>query len=378
MLDDRIGDIPAKSSLLLSTLPGIDPTPFGLTIVNNALKSKNFAVYIVNNKPVHALIREAVSAGLELANRSKRFYAIDAFSGYIGMASHEKYVINNPLDVREIIYTAGQAIEKSKARNPLVVVDSISSYIDVGGKPENILKLITAIRARATVLGLFSEWKYSIKTIRKIKQEFDAIFTVKPIEELAIVRLFLYPEKVSWKKRLEKKIAVPVKVMRGGGVMVYFPKILVTGPYQAGKTSLVRALSTTSISAEHLGTTVALDHGYLNYKGYAADIYGTPGQEIFDPLLEYIAENAVAVILVIDSTMPNTFARAKQMLSKTKSYGLPIVVAANKQDLPNALPISKIRTILGLGKDISICPTVAHAKKGIHALLNELISKLAG
>ena len=41
-----------------------------------------------------------------------------------------------------------------------------------------------------------------------------------------------------------------------------------------------------------MGTTIAMDHGYLDYKGFAADVYGTPGQEKFDPILEFLAEEA--------------------------------------------------------------------------------------
>jgi len=141
---------------------------------------------------------------------------------------------------------------------------------------------------------------------------------------------------------------------------------------------MVKALSTSAVSVDRMGTTVALDHGYMDYKGFAADLYGTPGQEDFDPILQYLADEAVAVILVVDSTKPETFIRAKEMLSKTKAYGLPIVVAANKQDMSNALSANAIKKKLALPGDVSVCPTVAIEKKGVEKLLDELTEKLMG
>ncbi|NIP34846.1 MAG: GTP-binding protein, partial [Thermoplasmata archaeon] len=85
------------------------------------------------------------------------------------------------------------------------------------------------------------------------------------------------------------------------------------------------------------------DHGYLDYKGFAADVYGTPGQEKFDPILEFLAEEAVGVILVVDATKPETFERARRMLTLTSGYALPLVVAANFTDLDEALTPDQVR-----------------------------------
>lgn len=376
VLDDKIGEIPKNSSVLVSTLPGIDPTPFGLSILGSAIKEKLSIVYIANNKPGHAVRKEAAALGINISSHEKAgtVSILDAFSNYMGMDSEERYVVHDPFSSKDILATITCAL--GKKRSALVIFDSISSYIDMGGETEKILDAIKKIKSYGTVIALFSEWKYDPKVITKIKHAFDAVFTVKPVEEFAILRLFLVPEKIKWKKL--EKFTVPIRVIKPGGVKVYFPKILVTGPYQAGKTSLVKAISAASISTDRLGTTVAIDHGYLDYKGFTADIYGTPGQETFDPLLEYIASDAVGVILVIDSTEPKSFIRAKEMLSKTKSYGLPIVVAANKQDMTSALKIEQIRKTLSLGMDVPICPTVAVTKKGVTKLLDTLINRLIG
>ena len=371
ILDDKIGEIPGNVAILLSTSPGIDPAPFGINIMDAALKNNLKCVYVVNNKPASAVRREAETMGLDIGRyeKNKLLHIVDAFSGYIGIHSDEKYVVENPFNPKNIL----DEIKKIQ-KNDILFMDSVSSYIDMKESPKELLQIIKTLKEKMTVVSLFSAWEYDPKIIKEIKADFDAVLVIKPVEEVTMVRQFLFPEKIGWKKI--EKFAVPVKVLKPGGVKVYFPKILVTGPYNAGKSSTVKALSSSAVSVDRMGTTVALDHGYMDYKGFAADIYGTPGQETFDPILQYLADEAVAVILVIDSTKPETFIRAKEMLSKTKAYGLPIVVAANKQDLSNALSVDAIKKKLALPKDVPVCPTVAIEKKGAEKLLDELTERL--
>jgi small GTP-binding protein len=373
ILDDKIGEIPDNVAVLLSTSPGIDPAPFGINMMDNALKNNLKCVYVVNNKPASAVRREAKTMGLDLSRYEKNnsLCIMDAFSGYMGIHSDEKYVVENPFNPKNIL----DEIEKIKKRD-ILFVDSVSSYIDMKESPKELLQMINKLKEKMTVVALFSAWEYEQKIMKEIKDSFDAVLTVKPVEEVTIVRQFLFPEKIGWKKI--EKFAVPVKVLKPGGVKVYFPKILVTGPYNAGKSSMVKALSTSAVSVDRMGTTVALDHGYMDYKGFAADLYGTPGQEDFDPILQYLADEAVAVILVVDSTKPETFIRAKEMLSKTKAYGLPIVVAANKQDMDNALSVEDVKKKLALPINVPVYPTVAIEKKGVEKLLDELTEKLMG
>ena len=75
------------------------------------------------------------------------------------------------------------------------------------------------------------------------------------------------------------------KIVKPGGIKAFIPKVLVTGPFNAGKSTFVRALSTRSVSVDRMGTTIALDHGHIEYGDVTADIFGTPGQARFDPIL---------------------------------------------------------------------------------------------
>ncbi len=370
ILDDKIGEIPDNVAVLLSTSPGIDPASFGINMMDTALKNNSKCVYVVNNKPASAVRREASTMGFDLSRyeSNNSLYIIDAFSGYMGIHSDEKYVVENPFETKNIL------AEVKKVQGDIIFMDSVSSYIDMKEEVEELLQMIETLKKKMTVVALFSAWEYEKEIVKSIKDNFDAVLNIKPVEEVTIVRQFLFPEKIGWKKI--ESFAVPVKVLKPGGVKVYFPKILVTGPYNAGKSSIVKSLSNKVVSVDRMGTTVALDHGYMDYKGFAADIYGTPGQEDFDPILQYLADEAVAVILVVDSAKPETFVRAKDMLSKTKAYGLPIVVAANKQDMGNALSVKDVKRKLGLPGDVPVYPTVATKKKGVELLLDELTERL--
>ena len=135
-----------------------------------------------------------------------------------------------------------------------------------------------------------------------------------------------------------------------------------------------------------MGTTTALDFGHVEQEGFILELFGTPGQERFDPILKLLSGDAFGVVLVVDSTNPKSFIRAKTMLEKTKTTGLPIVVAANKSNLDGAYEPDKIRFSMNLNKDIPIVPIRADdsytIKKGEPCKLNKqdvktILSKLS-
>jgi small GTP-binding protein len=169
---------------------------------------------------------------------------------------------------------------------------------------------------------------------------------------------------------------IAIKYVTPGGIRGYIPKILVTGPFHAGKTTVVHSLSTRAVSVQRMGTTIALDFGHVDRKGFALDLFGTVGQPRFDPILKQLGGEALAVVLVLDSTKPEEFPRAKEMMLKAGVYGLPYVVAANKQDLPSALTVEQIRDRMRIPENVVIVGTVAMDRESVIKALDALIERI--
>jgi hypothetical protein len=251
--------------------------------------------------------------------------------------------------------------------------------MDLCGEEETLegLKDLSTLLVLYDACGVynFTAWPYSEETLRKIKEElFNAVIKVGGIAERVIFGQYYGISKVDWTKA--KEATMLFRVLKPGGVKAFIPKILVTGPFNAGKSTFIHSLSTRAVSVDRLGTTIALDHGYVVHRGVSADIFGTPGQERFDPILKLLGGEAMGVFLVVDSTQPSTFARAKSMLELTKTFGLPTVIVANKQDLDGALATDAIREKMKLPADIPIVPTVATEKKGILQAFEILLDKI--
>lgn len=158
------------------------------------------------------------------------------------------------------------------------------------------------------------------------------------------------------------------------GVAVYVPKIIVTGPFHAGKSTFIHSISTRAVSVNRMGTTIALDHGYVEHSGFSIDLFGTPGQERFEFMLDILRKDAFGVVLVVDSTQPETFNRAREMLEHVTKYNLPYIIAANKQDLPGAMKPEEVKRALVLEGDV--VGTVATTGEGCIEVLKKLVDKI--
>jgi len=77
---------------------------------------------------------------------------------------------------------------------------------------------------------------------------------------------------------------------------------------------------------------------------------------------------------VIDSTKPETFVRAKEMIRMCRTEAIPKVIIANKQDLPNALSPDEIKKRMALWEDVPIVPVSAANRQGLDEALDILFS----
>jgi len=163
-------------------------------------------------------------------------------------------------------------------------------------------------------------------------------------------------------------------------------KMVVTGPFAAGKTEFISSVSEIDVvsterrishPAEQIKetTTVAMDFGRITVgPDLVLYLFGTPGQRRFDFMWEILSEGMLGFVVIIDSTKPETFREAKRILQTFESYAsTPFVVAANKQDTEDAWGPEDLRIILRLRQDVKVLPCVALDKESVKNVLLELL-----
>jgi small GTP-binding protein len=366
--DKKIGGIPESKKIVFMVAPEIDPSIIGLHFAKVGLDNGYRIMYVVNNKFPDAVRKKAKALGwaTDPFEKEGSFILVDAYCGYSGIDSKEKFV-TNPYDAEE----TREKLSKLSSAKTVVIFDSISSFIDMHGNGvEEILNLIGCFR-EAIVIGLFSLWTYQPEQVGKINEFFEGVFEIKPSKKLFYIRESLYIKKVTWTNNAGFEI--PVRILIPGGLRVYIPKIVVTGAYHAGKTTFLHAVADEAISVDRMGTTVALDYGKLDYRGFYIEFFGTPGQPQFDPLVEMIAKEAMGLILIVDSSDVGTFERARILFEKCGGYNLPSVIAANKQDLKEALPPPSVQEKLALPLRIPVIGCSAKTKNNLTLVIDVLL-----
>lgn len=121
-------------------------------------------------------------------------------------------------------------------------------------------------------------------------------------------------------------------------------KILVTGPFAAGKTSMIQAVSQTKVvstdvatsgdeSAVKSHTTVAMDFGTYSLEGDDTRLllFGTPGQARFRFMTNILKSDVDVVAFVIDGEATDTHAAAGvELRALLRELRVPAVIAVNR------------------------------------------------
>lgn len=169
-------------------------------------------------------------------------------------------------------------------------------------------------------------------------------------------------------------------------------KIVVTGPFGAGKTQFINTISeigvvTTErrVSTVRDGgvkelTTVAMDYGQMAIdEDLVLDLFGTPGQKRFNFMFSILSQGMWGFVVVVDSADRGTYSQTQEVLEFFDGLApVPYVVAANKQDVRGALPPHELSKALHLDPEVKVLPCVASDRSSVREVLLALVSSLPG
>lgn len=158
------------------------------------------------------------------------------------------------------------------------------------------------------------------------------------------------------------------------------PVVTVMGHVDHGKTSLLDAIRESNvISAEAGGITQHIGASEVVVNGQKIVFLDTPGHEAFTSMRArgaQVTDIAILVVAADDGIMPQTI----EAINHTKAAGVPLIVAINKVDKPDANP-DKVKQELadqGLlvedwGGEVISVPVSAKKREGIDHLLEMVL-----
>lgn len=176
-------------------------------------------------------------------------------------------------------------------------------------------------------------------------------------------------------------------------------KLVITGPFNAGKTALINTVNeirgvNTEVPTDvgrHVKqqTTVAMDFGRVTLpSGISLHLVGTPGQRRFAFMWETLIVECDGILVLVDSSDLTRLADAGWMFDffAARANGIPMFVVANKQDVPGALSPDEVGQALNLvgsgqpGRAVALLPLsgcIASDQNSVLSILEAIAPHLA-
>ena len=173
------------------------------------------------------------------------------------------------------------------------------------------------------------------------------------------------------------------RARRRGGQAV---KVVVTGPFAAGKTTLIRTISEITVLSTERGitdstrkrkaeTTVAMDFGRITIdRDLVLYLFGTPGQDRFDFMWEILGEGMIGYLLLVDTEREESVQEAAAILDAFRTMArVPYVVALNRASADDHLLVEGVRSRLEIPSDVAILACDATDKESVKNVLLALL-----
>lgn len=158
------------------------------------------------------------------------------------------------------------------------------------------------------------------------------------------------------------------------------PVVTILGHVDHGKTTLLDAIRETNVAEGEVGGITQHIGAYqAEHNGHLITFLDTPGHAAFTAMRARGAQGADIVVLVVaadDGVMPQT----KEAIAHAKAAKVPIIVALNKIDKPNADPDRVKQQLAEVGLvpddwdgDTIVVPMSAKRREGLEDLLEAIV-----
>lgn len=161
--------------------------------------------------------------------------------------------------------------------------------------------------------------------------------------------------------------------------------ILILGLGSAGKTTLLQVLKTGR--SEHTTPTIGHQIETLKKFNLTLNIWDIGGQATIRGLWKNFYLTANALVFMVDSSDRESLVEARDALdivlaSPDLSPTAPLLILANKMDMPDPCPVDQVHEMLGVeeiektDRAVTVLPCVAADNEGVEEAMKWLTSKL--
>jgi signal recognition particle receptor subunit beta len=166
-------------------------------------------------------------------------------------------------------------------------------------------------------------------------------------------------------------------------------KIVITGPFAAGKTTLIKTISEVSIVGTERDvtdetrsvktrTTVAMDFGRLSFgDDLSLFLFGTPGQRRFEVMWEILSEGMIGFICLVNASDERSLEESSHILDQFRQYAdVPFVIGIShldEQDEDHAAIFSKVRQVLEVPETVEVIAVDPREREDVKTLMLHIL-----
>ena len=166
-------------------------------------------------------------------------------------------------------------------------------------------------------------------------------------------------------------------------------KIVITGPFSAGKTTLIQTISEVAIVGTERAvtdegravkerTTVAMDFGRITFaEDLSLHLFGTPGQRRFEVMWEILSEGMIGFILLVNAADPRSAEEAAHILEQFRRYAdVPYIVGITHLDEAPDGPdevFHRVRELLEIPEDSGLVSCDPRSKDDVKGLMLQIL-----